>query len=122
MPRKPRKQLSRAESENIGKRLATIRKKNGYTQKDLAKIMSLERASISNYEIGRIHLYDEIIIEFANALNVSTDEILGLKQDSENMDEIDFQLKRKLEGIKELPVEQKQSLMNTIEAYLKANS
>ena len=122
MSRKPRKRLRASDLENTGKRLAILRKKNGYTQKELAEKMSLERASISNYEVGRIHLYDDIIIEFSNVLNVSTDEILGLNKDSENLDEIDFMLKKKFEDIKKLPLEQKKSLMSTIDVYLKANS
>jgi transcriptional regulator with XRE-family HTH domain len=71
-------------NETIGQRIAIIRKAKNLTQKELAQKIGITRALVSNYEIGRIRLYDEMVTRFAIALEVSADEILGLKKYSSN--------------------------------------
>ena len=66
-------------NETIGQRIARIRKEKKFTQKELAKKIGIPRSLVSNYEIGRIRLYDEMVTRFAIALEVSADYLLGLK-------------------------------------------
>ena len=70
-------------TETIGKRIARIRKSKGLTQEQLAKKMGIKRSRLSKYEIDRIHLLDVIVVKFAIALDVSTDYLLGLKDEPE---------------------------------------
>ena len=67
-------------NESIGKRIARIRKSKNLTQKELAQKIGITRSRLSKYEIDKIHLLDEIVIRFAIALDVSSDEILRLKE------------------------------------------
>lgn len=67
-------------NESIGQRIARIRKARELTQKELAEKIGITRSLVSNYEISRIRLYDEMVTRFAIALEVSADEILGLKE------------------------------------------
>jgi transcriptional regulator with XRE-family HTH domain len=81
MPKKP-KETSRqfkSDLEPIGKRIARIRKNKGFTQEELAKNMGITRTRLSKYEIDMIHLNDEMLIRLAQSLEVTTDELLGLK-------------------------------------------
>ena len=64
----------------IGKRIAQYRKERGYSQEALADAIGISRKQVADYETGRVHLNDEMIIRFAVTLNVSADEFLGLKQ------------------------------------------
>jgi transcriptional regulator with XRE-family HTH domain len=69
--------------ETIGQRIARIRKEKELTQKELANLIGIPRSLVSNYEIGRIRLYDEMVTRFAIALEISTDYLLGLKDNPE---------------------------------------
>lgn len=40
-------------NEVIGKKLKVLRKTKGLTQQDLANLLGVQRATISNYEVGR---------------------------------------------------------------------
>jgi transcriptional regulator with XRE-family HTH domain len=82
MPRKSKFKLKplNISDETIGQRIARIRKAKDLTQKELAQKIGITRSRLSKYEIDRIHLLDEIIIRFAIALDVSSDEILRLKE------------------------------------------
>ena len=69
--------------ETIGERIAKMRKELGLTQDELGKKIGIKRTMVSDYEIGRAKLYDEMITRFAIILEVSTDYLLGLKDEPE---------------------------------------
>lgn len=81
MPQKCKNELKplNISNESIGKRIARIRKSKKLTQEQLARKIGITRSRLSKYEIDRIRLYDEMVTRFAIALEVSADEILGLK-------------------------------------------
>ena len=84
MPRKPDlPQIDQANNITIGQRIRELRIKKKYTQKELANIIGISRILVWNYENGRLRLYDEMVKRFAIALGVSTDYLLGLKDEPE---------------------------------------
>lgn len=116
MPRKRRTELPpldiNSDESSIGSRIANIRKKLGLTQIDLAERIGIQRTQVTDYEIGRLHLSDEMVIRFAIALSVSSDLILGLKKlESDSM--ADLKITKRLKAIEELPAsDQKKVLQN----------
>ena len=87
MPQKPNENLSPLNicNETLGHRIARIRKKRNLTQKQLSEKIGITRSRLSNYEINRIRLYDEMLIRFAIALDVSLDYLVGLKDEPESL-------------------------------------
>ena len=65
--------------ETLGQRIARLRKERGYTQIELAKKIGITQVLVSDYERERLRPHYEMIIRFALALGVTTDELLGLK-------------------------------------------
>lgn len=61
---------------SIGKRLADIRKSNGYTQEQLANITGLSVKMISAAENGHKAMRPENIIKICDCLNTSADYLL----------------------------------------------
>lgn len=53
------------------------RKKRGYTQADIAKILNIGRAAYTSYEIGKNTPTTDSILKLADFYNVSTDYLLG---------------------------------------------
>lgn len=123
MPRKLKTALPplQFDQEPIGERIARFRKQKGLTQAELAQRIGIQRTLITDYEIGRLRLNADMIIRLAIALNISSDAILGLAEHKHTQTP-DLKLTRRFKDIQKLPPSQKRSLLNTIDAYLKANS
>ena len=59
-------------------RLKDLRNKYGYTQSDLAKKLSLTRASVNAWEMGLSAPSTHFLVELSRLLHVTTDYLLGL--------------------------------------------
>lgn len=62
----------------FSERLKGLRKNMGITQSDLAKKLSLTRASVNAWEMGLSVPSTPFIVELARLFHVSTDYLLGL--------------------------------------------
>jgi transcriptional regulator with XRE-family HTH domain len=106
-------------SESFGERLARIRKARGYTQVELAERMGLIQVLISEYENDKLRPYGEMVARFALTLEVSTDELLGLKPAKTSSKKPSRRVLRRLEKIEALPAHQQSTLLKTIDTYLR---
>ena len=74
MPKKTNQSLA-----DFGQRLATARKAAGYTQKQLADEIGVTRRVIAYYETESQHPPANLLADLAEALSITTDQLLGLK-------------------------------------------
>ncbi len=122
MGRKSKLKLATLKGKDaFGQRLAKIRKAKGYTQTELSKKIGLTQGLISDYELDKLRPYHEMIIRFALVLDVSTDELLGLKEYKNNVSESrpSAKLLRRMTKIEQLPDFKQKVLLNTIDTFLK---
>jgi transcriptional regulator with XRE-family HTH domain len=106
--------------ETIGRRLARIRKERGFNQADLARKIGLTSALVCDYEHDRIRLHAEMVIRFAKALGVSTDDILlGSKLSKKNGEEIPLRLLRRVKKINSLPESRQKVLLKSLDFSLR---
>lgn len=61
-----------------GERLEEIRKDNGMTQEDLAKLLDVSSATISSYERGEVMPKLANLLKLSEVLNISIDYLCGL--------------------------------------------
>jgi len=61
----------------FGEHLKNIRQSKNLTQKQLAELIGISERGIQNYEMGVRKPNFDIIIKLADALNISTDYLLG---------------------------------------------
>lgn len=130
MPRKSKLTLPALElgEETTGQRITRIRKERGYTQNELAERIGTIQALVSDYERDKLRLNAEMAVRFAIALEVSTDELLGLlsangrgkKQAKSNGRKASRKVLRRLEQIEDLPINQQAVLLKTIDTFIKA--
>lgn len=66
-------------SQLIGETLASLRKQRGFTQVELAERLGVSQNVVSEYERGKSRLTAPMIVQIAELLGVSSDELLGLK-------------------------------------------
>jgi transcriptional regulator with XRE-family HTH domain len=124
MPRVPKKALPKLteNNETIGERIAHYRKLRGLTQIQLAQLIGIERILVSDYERGRIRLYDEMLGRFSVALKVSADTLLGLDKEASEVPDISLRLLKRLAVIETFPESRKKRILQTIDDSIKANS
>jgi transcriptional regulator with XRE-family HTH domain len=129
MPRKSRFKLPSLDlgEETIGQRIARLRKERGYTQIELADKIGIIQNLVSAYERDQLRLSSEMIIRFALALEVSSDDLLGISSSKESSGrkqaatkKPSLKLLRRLNRIESLPMSQQKTLLQTIDTFLKA--
>lgn len=64
-------------NKTMGAILSDLRKKNGYSQEQLAKLCNVSKSSISHYETGETLPPIDILVKFADIYDVTIDYILG---------------------------------------------
>ena len=123
MPRVSRLRNPSAEEENaivLGRRLAHLRKKRGYTQIELAQKMNLIQSVISAYERGKIRMTSEILIQFCHALKTTPNVLLDVNLEREP--ELNLKLTKRMLKIQQLSSSKQKRLLASIDDTLKANN
>ncbi|MBL8957396.1 MAG: helix-turn-helix transcriptional regulator [Myxococcaceae bacterium] len=109
----------------IGQRLTAIRKARGLTQIDVAHKLRITQTLISKYERGDLLLHGELIVRFAETLDVSADDILGIERKRKVRLEppgpaVDRNLARRFVQLQGLPRRDRDAIMRTLDAFLAA--
>jgi transcriptional regulator with XRE-family HTH domain len=120
MARKTASKNAKQESESFGQRLARLRKERGITQVEIAERVGIIQVLVSDYELNKLRLNAEMIVRFAAALEISTDELLKPKEESMPLQrKPSLRMLRRMEKIESLPVSQQSTLLRTIDTFLK---
>ena len=107
-------------AETVGARIMRLRKDKSLTQQGLAERLGVSQPVVSDYEHDVIGLDSERIVQLAQILGVSADEILGLEKPSRmTAASIKNQrLYRQLQSIDKLPKRDQDALLRTIDAFM----
>jgi len=105
---------------SFGQRLTQIRKARGLTQVEFGKMIGVSQRIIHHYENKAEYPPAQKIIELAQALNMSIDELLGVSGsvDEENFRDIKPNLAKKLRQASSLPSHDLKALTTFIDALL----
>lgn len=104
--------------ESVGQRLARLRKERGYSQIELAQKMGLVQQLVTAYERDTRRLHAEMVVRFAKAFDVSTDEILLGARAGKSTGKLSLKIVRRLQRIEELPEVQQKILLKSIDLLL----
>lgn len=104
--------------ETIGERLTRLRKERGLTQVELAEKLGVAQPAVSDYERGELRLHGQLIIDLTRILDVTADELLGLKEPKRPGQPKNGRLLRRVQDIERLPRRDQQALLRTIGAFL----
>ena len=107
----------------FGARLTAIRKAKGLTQVELAKAIESTQRNISYYESDHGYAPAPVIIALARALDVSTDELLGVakikaKPKSDGDDAQSRRVLKKLKRVLELPASERKVVLRVIDSVI----
>ncbi len=120
MARKIASQNLNPDSETFGQRLARLRKERGFTQVEIAERVGIIQALVSDYERDKLRLNAEMVVRFAGALEITTDELLKQKGSRAPLRrKPSLRMLRRLEKIESLPANQQSTLLKTIDTFLR---
>ncbi len=105
------------ETANFGKRLAKIRKQRGMTQEELGKKIGVSQRVIAYYEKETRFIPAGNLNKIASVLNVSADEILGIKSLSIEAPP-NRRLAKRLRLFEKLPNQDQKAILHYIDALL----
>lgn len=88
---------------NFNEKLLTIRKEKGYSQEQLGNMINVTRQTVSNWELGISTPEMTKIIELAKVFDLTTDELLGVSNKSNDYKPRGFEYKSK-RSIKGIPL------------------
>jgi transcriptional regulator with XRE-family HTH domain len=69
----------------LGKKLAEHRKKNGFSQRQLAKKLKISQQLLAAYELGQRRLHAFLLFKLSKILSVSVDDLLGLQKNQQSL-------------------------------------
>jgi len=115
MPNKTTKLPPLDMDETFGARLQRLRKEKGFTQKALAEKIGSKGIVISDYERGKNRLNDAMIVRFAQALEITTDELLGV----EDPEQPTQSLYRRFKKIETLTTESQKAILGTLDTLIR---
>ncbi len=115
---KSAKKTTQNEKEAPNECLARLRKERNITQKEMALKLGISQGNISDYERGALRLHGQLIIEFAQILKVSADEILGIAPSATPKAISDKRLLRRIVQIDKLSKRDRDAVVRTVDAFL----
>jgi transcriptional regulator with XRE-family HTH domain len=109
----------RAEStESFGPRLARLRQSRGLTQEELGDRVGLSNRMIAYYEREEAEPPGPQLPALAQALRVSTDELLGVKRLPEVLGPKTARLLKRLQQVEALPAADQRAVLKVVDALL----
>jgi transcriptional regulator with XRE-family HTH domain len=104
--------------QQLGQRVATLRKEQHLTQVQLAQILGISQQLMAAHEAGQRKIPASMLPTLAKLFNVSCEELLGAKEAAAKRGPVPA-LQRQLEQIKLLPRTKQRFVLEMLDAILK---
>jgi len=98
----------------LGEHITVLRKKKGFPQSELGKMVGTSGDIIGRYERDEVKPSIEVVIKIADALKVSVDFMIG-----KTSMEIDNSTLKRLEELSKLPEDAKKQVFMVVDALIR---
>ncbi len=109
-------------NETFGQRMARLRQAAGYSQRELAAEIKISQRMIAYYESKAEHPPTHILPLLAQALGVSTDQLLGVEQTKPKEGGRDNRLWRRFRQVEKLSPAQRKPIIQVLDAFLQGTA
>jgi transcriptional regulator with XRE-family HTH domain len=114
----PKRKMGQRHEESFGERLARLRQAAGYSQRELARELSISQRMVAYYEGETEYPPAHLLPVLAKALGVSADQLLGLATTKRNGRARDTRLWRRFEKLEKLPPAERKPIIQILDAFL----
>ncbi len=104
----------------FGPRLAEFRQSRGLTQEELGERLGLSNRMVAYYERDEASPPGPILAALAQALDVSTDELLAVKPPADRRGKKSARLLKRLQRIEELPPADQRAVLKFVDALVQS--
>jgi transcriptional regulator with XRE-family HTH domain len=104
--------------QQLGARIAALRKDQGMTQVQFAERLDLTQQMIASYEVGRRRVPVSLLPQIAQILAVSLDELIGKKDVPRAKRGPAPRLQQQIERIQQLPRSKQRFVMEMLDTVL----
>jgi transcriptional regulator with XRE-family HTH domain len=104
--------------QQLGARIAALRKDQGMTQVQLAEILGLTQQMIASYEVGRRRVPVSLLPQIAETLAVSLEELIGKKDVQPAKRGPAPKLQQQIERIQRLPRAKQRFVIEMLDTVL----
>lgn len=108
--------------EGFGPRLTQIRKSRGLTQIDLGAAVGVSNRVIAYYELESTQPPGALLVDLARVLQVSTDELLGVKPPKHKPAVVAPRILKRLEKIAQLSQGDQKAILKIIDGFLEGRA
>jgi transcriptional regulator with XRE-family HTH domain len=107
------------EQPDFGRRMADARRRAGLTQVELAKMLGVNQQAVTFWERQNVALRAEQLRSLAEALNVSSDYLIGVSPHRNETNALPSgKIGRLFEQVSKLPRRQREKVVEFVEAFL----
>ena len=99
--------------------MAKLRKEKALTQIELAELVGISQSALTDYERGKLRLHDKLILKIAEVLKITTDELLG-KKNNKTTNISSLRLSRRLKEIEKLAPADQKVLLRNIDLFIQS--
>lgn len=105
----------------FGVRLASLRKSQGFTQAEFARLIGISRRALAYYEAETSRKPDgDLLMKMARYLDITVDQLLGMEPvQVGRTPPKEARLMKKLKKVSELPVQDQKAVLRYVDALLK---
>ena len=104
--------------KGFGKRLRTIRLGRGMTQEELGDAVGVSNRVIAYYEADDAQPPGAMLVDLAKTLQVTSDELLGLKPVKTKASPKSARLLKRLQQVEELPTADQRAVLKFVDALV----
>ncbi|MDP9011412.1 MAG: helix-turn-helix domain-containing protein [Pseudomonadota bacterium] len=104
--------------QQLGARIAALRKDQGMTQVQLAEILGLTQQMVASYEVGRRRVPASLLPQIAETLAVSFEELIGKKDVQPAKRGPASKLQQQIERIQRLPRAKQRFVIEMLDTVL----
>jgi transcriptional regulator with XRE-family HTH domain len=116
MPKRIKLNTDDFKTSTFGKRLASLRKKAGLSQRDLAKELGISQRMIAYYEKQTDFPPTQLLPAIVKVLGVSSDQLLGIEKEEDNIK--DQKLWQRFKEVQELSKSEKKSIFEFLDTFI----
>jgi len=100
----------------IHEQIKKLRKRQGFSQEELGKLIGVSQQVITNYERGLREPYVETLVKLAGALKVSMDQLIGTKPVEDDKSPVPRSLAKRFEAVKKLSRNKQKAFISMVDA------